>query len=436
MDALETQVIELRSALAAAEAELARARAAEAEALETAAELREQSERDSSRISLGPVSIGGAVRVNYVYGDYETNDAGPSRGGHGGNVELDTFRVNAELEYGNILGRFEYRWYAADSGENYNFMHSAWLGYRLDDDSHVEVGLNRVPFGAGPYGVSQSWFFDQHYYVGLADDPDLGVKYSHQGDTWSWDAGYYWRSEPNFAGRSEDSTRYGYDAVRWRETVGDDGTVSFDQERSGYREKNQFNARAIRHLSGEGWSSDLGGSLQYGSLDGSRLDDGNHWAVSAHAINRWDKLTLGLQVSRYGFDIDGNNPWGTDTLIPLGAYDFAWPVAAEGWVPALSLSYRMETPEIAWLDYVLPYVEWSAILKEESTFNDSELFVVGAAWARGGWYIYSDLAYSTGNYFVGNKGDDYSRIDGVNDFGVNGNDEWHYRLNLNLGYYY
>jgi len=24
---------------------------------------------------------------------------------------------------------------------------------------------------------SQSWFFDQHYYVGLADDMDLGLKY-------------------------------------------------------------------------------------------------------------------------------------------------------------------------------------------------------------------------------------------------------------------
>ena len=62
--------------------------------------------------------------------------------------------------------------------------------------------------------------------------------------------------------------------------------------------------------------------------------------------------------------------------------------------------------------------------------------MLGSAWARGGWYIYSDLAYSNGNYFVGNKGDDYSRVDGVGDFGFNGNDDWNYRLNLNFGYYY
>ena len=436
VQALEAQVMELQQALAAAESALAEARAAEATAEETARSLREESERASQRISLGPLSIGGAVRVNYVYGDYETSDAGPSRGGHGGNVELDTFRINADLEHGKLIGRFEYRWYAADSGKNYNFMHSAWLGYRFDNSAHTELGLNRVPFGAGPYGVSQSWFFDQHYYVGLADDPDMGIKYSHAGDTWSWDAAYYWRNEPSFSGRSEDSTRYGYDAVRWRETVGPDGSVSFDKQRSGYREKDQFNLRAIRHFKGEGWSSDAGASLQYGSLDGSRLDDGHHWAMSAHAINRWDQLTLGIQVSRYAFDIDGDNPWGTDELIPLGAYDFAWPVASDAWIPAVSLSYKVETPEIPWLDYLLPYVEWSGILKNKSDFNDSELFVVGTAWSRGGWYIYSDLAYSNGNYFVGNRGDDYGRIDGVGDFGVNGNDEWNYRLNLNFGYYY
>ena len=42
-----------------------------------------------------------------------------------------------------------------------------------------------------------------------------------------------------------------------------------------------------------------------------------------------------------------------------------------------------------------------------------------------------------GVLFVGDKGDNYSNIyDGVGDLGVNGNDKWNYRFNLNLGYYY
>jgi len=55
---------------------------------------------------------------------------------------------------------------------------------------------------------------------------------------------------------------------------------------------------------------------------------------------------------------------GTDKLIPMGAYDFAWPVAAKAWVPAVSLSYRYETSQIPWLDYVLPYLGYSSIVKD------------------------------------------------------------------------
>jgi hypothetical protein len=73
-------------------------------------------------------------------------------------------------------------------------------------------------------------------------------------------------------------------------------------------------------------------------------------------------------------------------------------------------------------------------VKYESDFNDSQMWTLGAAWARGRWYIYSDLVYSNGNYFVG---DDYSNIfDGVGDFGVTGNDKWKYRFNINLRYYF
>jgi hypothetical protein len=72
---------------------------------------------------------------------------------------------------------------------------------------------------------------------------------------------------------------------------------------------------------------------------------------------------------------------------------------------------------------------------------------LGAAWARGGWYIYTDLAFSDGNYFVGNEDSDgqvesYSNVfgnngtSGVGDFGANANDHWNYRFNINFGYYF
>ena len=85
-----------------------------------------------------------------------------------------------------------------------------------------------------------------------------------------------------------------------------------------------------------------------------------------------------------------------------------------------------------------PYVEWSSILKPVERLNDSTLITVGAAWTLyGALYVYSDVAFSDGNNFVGNEGDAYSNFyDGVGDVGANGNNSWNWRLNFNFRYYF
>jgi hypothetical protein len=425
---LEAQIETLRRDLEEANAQLAEARTREGAVGESLADTPDIISSDG--IHLGPVTIGGAMRVNYVYGDYvEIGDA-PQRGGNGGNVELDTFRINASLDYNNLIGELEYRWY-----DGYNFLHTGWLGYEFTDVSQVQVGVTRVPFGPGPYGVSQSWFFDQHYYVGLADDMDFGVKYiTEQGD-WELAFAYFLSSEGNWNGASEESARYSYDAVRWKSGIDPNGDI-VEAPVNGYEERNQFNARAIYQFKDVRFPTDVGISMEWGELDGKRAEDGHHWAVSGHIVNTFGNFTLASQLTRYEFDVD-NSSLGSDELVVLGAYDFAWPAAARAWIPAVSLSYRIDTPSISWLNYVLPYIEYSSIVKDDDEFNDSEMFMLGSAWASGGWYIYSDLAYSNGNLFVGDEGDKYANLyDGVGDFGVNGNDKWNYRFNLNLGYYY
>jgi hypothetical protein len=434
--ALEQRILQLEQELAKTRGELAEARTetavAETKAAEPEAEPIDTGDDAGDTISIGPFTIGGAIRANYVLGDYPNRGNGPSRGGNGGNFELDTFRINVDLKYQQLVGKLEYRWY-----DGYNFLHTGWLGWDFDDGSQVQVGVNRVPFGPGPYGVSQSWLFDQHYYVGLSDDMDLGVKYVTDIGNWSLDFGYYFSSEWNGNGTSHDSARYSYDAVEWTAAIADNGDVDFGAPPNGYQERNQFNIRAIYSFTDNAVPTDLGVSLQYGQLEGRRADDGEHWAASVHMTNSWNNWLLATQLTRYMFDIDDDNLLGTDQLIPMGAYDFAWPVATEAWIPAVSLSYLYETNRIPWLDSVRPYVEYSTIIKDEGDFNDSDLFILGAAWARGGWYIYTDAAWSTGNYFVGDEGDNYGNIfDGVGDFGVNGNDQRNFRFNINFGYYF
>ncbi len=379
---------------------------------------------------IGPLKVGGAIRANYILGDYVTSgDDGPERGGNGGDVELDTFRINLDYNNGPWVGKAEYRWYTG-----YNFLHTGWIGYNFPEAGQIQVGQNRVPFGVGAYGPANSWFFDQHYYVGLADDMDVGIKYTTSRGNLSFDLAYYFMAEPSYNGDSPESARYSYDIV-------DNGG-----EYSHYEERNQVNARAIYSFSDLPLPTDLGISLQWGQLkaDSAFADDSDAWAASIHSKTTWNNWALMLQLTQYKYDADYNEGTGlTNDLITMGAYDFAWPVASEGTIPAVALSYTWN-PTLDWIDSITFYNDYSVILKDGSLpdgtdFNDSAMNVTGMAIASGGWYIYVDYAYSNGNYFVGNEGDvygaDYSSST-VGDFGADLNDEWNGRFNINFGYYF
>ena len=383
-----------------------------------------------------PIKIGGALGINYAYGSYEGND----RGENAGAVDVDVFRLNADLAAQNVIGRVEYRWQAGGGGsyDTYSMIHTAWLGYDAGDSGIFRAGIVRVPFGPTAYGVSSSYFFDQHWYVGLSDDMDLGIRWSKTLGQLALDIGYYPSSEPQTDGDTLESSRYGYDVVRWEETIDADGTVNYGVGENGFQERHQINLRGIYSLEG---GTEVGASLQYGMLQGTNIvgdDKGDHFALSGHMKNAFGSFTLYSQLTYYVYSITDDTPWNTADLIPMGAYDFAWPVASEGIIPALSVRYNgVDASGLAWLDAVTPYVEWSSIMKPAERLNDSTLLTVGAAWTIGALYLYSDLAYSDGNFYVGNEGDSYGNIyDGVGDLGANGNNTWNWRINLNFRYYF
>lgn len=384
-------------------------------------------------LQFGPLTVGGAIRANYIYGDYVNNGTGGAqRGANGGNFELDTFFINLDFLKGPFVGKAQYRWY-----DGYNFLRLGWVGYNFNKRTQVQVGLNRVPFGVGPYGPSHSWFFDQNYYVGLADDEAYGIKYTTARGPWKLAAAYYLREANSFVGSSKESARYSYAIV-------DNGGLY-----SHYTERNQGNIRAIYSLKDLAVPTDLGVSLQLGEIqaDPRYAYDSYAYAAAIHSRSTWGPWNLMLQLSHYDYHanykrtaLDAHGLPLTDGLIAMGAYDFAWPVASQGTIPSVALGYTWKKP-VPWLDSIEFYNDFSVILKDGHTpegqsFNNSALNVTGMAIARGGWHIYVDYAWSNGNLFVGNKGDNYSNINTVGDFGVDGNNRWEYRFNINFGYYF
>lgn len=367
---------------------------------------------------VGNLKVGGAIRANYINGDYPSDGTGnPQRGANGGNFELDTFRINLDYARDQWLAKVEYRFY-----DGYNFLHTGWVGYQVDENSQLQVGVNRVPFGVGPYGASNNYFFDMNYYVGLSDDMDLGAKYITRLGNLKLDVAYYYGPEPKGLGDSVDSARYSYDIV--------DANTGYGS----YTERNQFNVRAIYPVLADSLPTDVGVSLQYGLLEGdSRFaDDSSAYAGAVHTNTTLGPWNLKLQYTAYKYDAKYNAGLGlSDDLIGMGAWNYNAPVASQGTIPSIALAYTWKSVPVDFIDSITFYNDYSILLKDGNDasgaeLKDSTLNVTGMAIASGGWYIYVDLAQSDGNFFIGNEGD----------FGANTNNEWQHRFNINFGYYF
>lgn len=492
---LRQRIENLEKELEQARKELAEVEPPKEEVKEVVAEVAEGKKRE--------LKIGGTIGVSYAYGSYHQRpayaDSGPlingdRRGRNVGGVLLDTFRQNVDFTYDDWSGSFEYRWWWYLKNAGYSSLSRAWLGYDFGENGTLKAGIVRVPFGPGPYGVSSSWFYDQHFYVGLADDRDTGLRWTNTFGKLTLDLGYYLQAQPNGeGGTTRDAIRYDYDVVKWDTRVSPDGTADFpgwplpegtsvpsmprtpgyyDDPKfnrapipcdCGFQEKHQFNVRGIYATDNFG---EFGASFQYGLLEGTNItpnisgddEDGTHVAVSAHAKNSFSDFTLYSQLTYYEYDLPDQVPWGNKDLIPMGGYDWAWLTASRAWVPAFNIRYTGLDPKTIWPslldgirpDSIMPYVEWSSIMKlakvpmsssvnAGQAFNDNQLLIVGAAIARGGWYILADYAFSNGNLFVGN---DYGSGNFVNIYdtgggnGASGRDAWQNRLNINFRYYF
>lgn len=389
----------------------------------------------SSAFEVGPLTVGGSIRANYTIGDWEKDGANaPQLGGNGGNVYLDAFTVRVDFEKDSLVGNAEYLFY-----DGYNFIYTGWLGRNFSNGAQLQVGVNRVPFGVGDYGPSNNWFYDQHYYVGLSDDPDFGVKYTLPMGNLVFDMAYYFGPEPEGQGATDAGARYSYDIVDDAASL---SGYEFGESYASYRERSQLNVRGIYTFETGSVTTEAGVSLQWGQLD-SRSDlaeDATAYACSAHTRSTLGPWTLMLQLSRYDYGADYTTG-ANDDLIAMGAYDFAWPVASRGTIPSVALSHTWEPAGIDWIDSITFYNDYSVIVKDGETldgtpFNDSTLNITGMAIASGGWYIYVDYAVSDGNYFVGGEDDTYATFADVSDFGINGPNDWDQCLNINFGYYF
>lgn len=352
----------------------------------------------SSGPPAGPaIALGGALRFNLVHRDF--SDASDGKRGESG---LDVFRLNVDGRLDNILVSAEYRFYSY-----MQTIHHGWLGYEFQDQSQLQFGIHQVPFGLLPYAAHNAWF-GVPYYVGLADDYDMGVQYLRQDGPWSTRLAFYKNEELNDAGNLD---RYSFDLVNAGEQQNE--------------EINQLNARvAYTFGAGGGCETEVGGSGQVAELYNALSNDrGDHRAIAAHVDSRCGRWNLQLQGTHYVYDTA--NPSGiTDQVVRVGAFGGSYDIASEASILVANLAYNFDSP---WrhIDQITCYNDYSRLFKASAGTLDSQLNTLGCALGSGPLFTYIDWIMANNMTFFG---------DGS--MAAGGEDKWRSRFNINIGFYW
>ena len=353
--------------------------------------------RDESVDDAAPdIHIGGALRFNLVHRDFV--DASDSKYGESG---LDVFRLNIDGSSDDILISAEYRFYA--------YMHvlkHGWIGYQFADGSQLQFGINQIPFGLLPYAAHNSWF-GVPYYVGLADNYDMGIKYQRSDGPWQWHLGFYKNEE--FSDASS-LGRYAFDLV-----------LDGDQQ----NEKiNQLNLRAAYDFGlGTSCETEFAVSAQAGQLYNHDTDArGDHWAAAAHIDSRCGRWGFQLQGASYQFNPD--NPQAvSDDVVRVGAFEGSYDIDADADIAVANIAYNFN-PRWERIDQLICYNDYSQLFKSIEGARDSQINTTGCAIGSGPLFVYLDHIYARNMAFLNG------------DMGAGGNDRWRRRININVGYYW
>lgn len=353
---------------------------------------------DSSK-QLPKIRIGGALRLNYSYKNYDQENMDRF-----GDFGFELFRINADIDYKDIFFSVEYRWYG-----NFNAIRYGYFGYHLTDNSSLQIGIHQVPFGILPYS-SHSFWFNATYYLGFEDDYDTGIKYIYDNDFWNLQAAFY--KNPEYI----DSQRY--------------GRYSFDlvtDEVQTNEEINQFNVRSVyKWKLNEDLMMNLGLSLEAGQIyNKTTREKGNRHAIALHNNLFYKNWNLQLQWINYEFN--PKNPEDlSDKTIQFGAFMFPFEVSTKADVYTFNLANDLHINK-KYLDRIKFYLNMSMVSPKKGYGSQSKQIVLGTTLIKRGLYAYFDYIFGQNMWFSGGPGIGLAHPE---------DETWNSRLNINFGYYF
>jgi hypothetical protein len=329
----------------------------------------------------------------------------------------------ANFEFSQLHLALEASWHGFSAFAEMRFLSSlilirqAWLQYAWKDNA-VQLGQIHVPWGREPFS-SESWWFSLGWYTTFEEDYSYGFKYIKDNDRYRVDVAYVVRD--NF-GLLEPTSRW-----------------SADLTPDGEQQNREFSTLAARGFykipHREDLLTEVGLSGQVGILNNAATDGrGYRWALAATYTGNYDGWAPLVQVTRYEFRPD--NPALIDgvavddrvvRLSQLGAFR---DLAAKAFLFNFNLSKMIEINRKI-LKALVPYVNYSWLLKDEDAFANSQLITPGLQVRMGPVWVWFDMLMGKNATFL----NDTLAQSGVGPGAVRSY-RFEYRPNLQIQWYF
>jgi len=349
------------------------------------------------------LDVGGALRFNYNFSSWKSNQVK-----RGGDFGFEVFRINVDAVHKRWEIHLDQRFYAQDFGGA--FLKYGWFQYNLNKKSHLKVGLIPSYFGAQQFN-SHSWFFNLPFYLGFEDDHDMGISYDIDAKCYSLDIAYYKNSETL--------------------TFSDNGPISdsrYNYDFSGSnKEINQLTGRFNYKINNDSKKL-IGTTIQYGgiwNIDTQNI--GTQFAFGIHSDLTFGNLNLKTQYLNYNNKPENAIGQSRD-LIEMTAYGFPYNTAAKASIYSFSLAYTFILKK-SFINSIQIYNNYSYMDKAVSSWEDTQMNVLGALISANPMYIYVDMGMGKHQPWLGPQWTDALTTGDP----TNG---WEYRFNINFGYYY
>ncbi|GAB3030750.1 porin [Bowmanella dokdonensis] len=352
-----------------------------------------------------PIRIGGAVRFQYSFEDYDADNRDRT-----GDLDFDIFRVDFNGQIGDVILAAQYRWF-----QYMDAVQKAYVGYNLSEHWQAQLGIINLPFGNLPYN-SHNYFFSSNFYVGLEDNPEAGVNFRYRSQDWEWDLGFYKSDEQGGVDGyvSDRTARYAPDAVGVRLP----GEGIYQAPTLAMARHNTFAVRGARNWQMAAQSSlQLGLSAQAGQLHDEKDDIGEQKTVGLHGRFKdgpWEWMGM---ISHYDYDL----PMANDGIV-VGSYGFFDTIPLSGTLYTANVAYDLP---VVWgpVSNLRFHDNFSLMTGKPGDGQDSFMNVLGMAVTAGGLYTYFDLVSARNHPFIGGSL-----------AGQAG--ETNTRFNINFGYYF